>query len=139
MKKQVLALILGIISLSFLFSFCIPASEAGLYDDEETIKQVQEALNEAGYDCGTPDGVAGDKTHSAIERYKTDNNLSETSSDITTELLIELGIREMPVVVTDGFYREVADNIDPKIELSATSDALYINRDYSEEEDKAVN
>ena len=29
------------------------------YTDKETIQSVQTALNEAGYDCGTPDGIAG--------------------------------------------------------------------------------
>ena len=52
---------------------------------------MQEALNAAGYDCGTPDGVAGSGTKAAIEKYQTDKALTVTGT-ITDELLEALGI-----------------------------------------------
>ncbi len=44
----------------------------------ETVRKVQEALNNAGYDCGTPDGAAGQKTAEAITNYQRDHGLEET-------------------------------------------------------------
>ena len=61
------------------------------YSDKETIQKVQAALNEKGYDCGTPDGEAGPKTQEAIQKYKTDNGL-EASPVIDDILLESLGI-----------------------------------------------
>lgn len=40
------------------------------------IKKVQEKLNELGYECGTPDGVAGKKTTAAIKKFQKDNGLA---------------------------------------------------------------
>ena len=34
--------------------------------DAATVEQVQQALNDAGFDCGTPDGIAGEMTAAAI-------------------------------------------------------------------------
>ena len=48
-------------------------------------------------------------------------------------MLLSLGIAtEEPEEITEGFYRKVADNLDPEIVLSATSTTLYIERDYGE-------
>lgn len=41
------------------------------------VKKVQKKLNALGYDCGTPDGVMGKKTKSALKQYQADNNLKE--------------------------------------------------------------
>ena len=57
-----------------------------VYRDAATIQEVQTLLNAAGYDCGTPDGVAGKKTNSMILQYEKDHNLTE-NTDITDELL----------------------------------------------------
>lgn len=46
------------------------------YNSPETIKQVQEALNAAGYSCGTPDGIIGNGTRNQIEKYRTDKGLA---------------------------------------------------------------
>lgn len=57
-----------------------------VYSDTETIRQVQELLNSAGYDCGAADGVSGKKTNSAILQFERDHNLPE-NTDLTPELL----------------------------------------------------
>lgn len=44
--------------------------------DIETIKAVQEALNERGYDCGTPDGIMGNGTKGALMKFQEDNGLT---------------------------------------------------------------
>lgn len=61
------------------------------YTDADTVKRVQEALNAAGYDCGTPDGSAGNMTVGQIQKYQTDKGLNVTGT-ITDELLESLGI-----------------------------------------------
>ena len=43
------------------------------------IKQVQSKLKDAGYDkTGSVDGVWGDRTRTAVERYQTDHNLKSS-------------------------------------------------------------
>ena len=62
------------------------------YSDENTIKSVQEALNGKGYDCGTADGIAGEKTKNQILQYQTDNDLEATGT-INDALLASLGLK----------------------------------------------
>lgn len=57
-----------------------------IFNDSETIKWVQEELNSLGYGCGTPDGIAGEKTQNAIRNYKTNNGMHD-DCEITQELL----------------------------------------------------
>ncbi|MBQ8306034.1 MAG: peptidoglycan-binding protein [Blautia sp.] len=62
-----------------------------VYTDQATVKKVQEALNSAGFNCGTPDGVAGNNTNKAISDFKASKGLSG-GTEITDELLAALGI-----------------------------------------------
>lgn len=39
------------------------------------VKKVQQALNDKGYDCGTPDGIMGSKTKKALKTFQKDNGL----------------------------------------------------------------
>ena len=64
-----------------------------VYSDKETIQSAQAALNAAGYDCGTPDGIAGKGTAAAVTQYQTDKDLNVTGT-ITHELLISLELIE---------------------------------------------
>lgn len=43
--------------------------------DKETTQTIQEYLNENGYDCGTPDGIAGKKTKAALTQFQEDHDL----------------------------------------------------------------
>ncbi len=63
------------------------------YSDRISVRLAQEALNAAGYNCGTPDGVAGANTQSAITNYQTDKGLTVTGT-VTDQLLDSLGIVE---------------------------------------------
>ena len=63
------------------------------YTDKSVIQLVQSTLNGKGYDCGTPDGVAGNKTESAIKNYEKDNKLN-VNGVVTDELLESLGIAD---------------------------------------------
>ena len=46
-------------------------------DKGDFVKVVQELLNSKGYDCGTPDGVAGDKTVQAVNNAAWDKLLAK--------------------------------------------------------------
>ena len=61
------------------------------YTDIETVLTVQEALNAAGFDCGTADGIAGSRTANAITEYQKSQGLKETGT-ITDEVLAALGL-----------------------------------------------
>lgn len=61
--------------------------------DKAMVKQVQEALNAAGYDCGTPDGAAGKRTRAAIQSYRRDKGLPD-STEIDDALMQALGLNE---------------------------------------------
>lgn len=63
------------------------------YKDATTIRIVQQALNEAGYNCGTPDGLIGGKTTEAITAYQTQKGIS-VNVLVTDELLQSLGVVE---------------------------------------------
>lgn len=54
------------------------------------VKQVQEALMALGFDVGTPDGVAGDKTKVAIRDFERATGMSESGS-VNPRLLAVLG------------------------------------------------
>ena len=42
---------------------------------KETVKAVQSALNDLGYDCGEVDGIVGNKTKVALKKYQADKGL----------------------------------------------------------------
>lgn len=65
----------------------VPKKPEVVYTDAETIKKVQTLLNGKGYDCGTADGIAGQKTNDAIIRYKKDNGMTEDAT--ITQTLID--------------------------------------------------
>lgn len=97
--------------------FSIPPEKVvKTYTDTDTIKKVQELLNQKGYDCGNPDGVAGTNTKNAIIKYKKDNGLEENDS-ITEELLSLLKGSENENTAestnsTTGSERSISDIID---------------------------
>jgi len=55
------------------------------------VKQVQAALNAAGYSAGPADGALGPKSRAAIVRYQSDNELPATGT-VDANLLASLGI-----------------------------------------------
>lgn len=72
------------------------------YKDATTIRIVQQALNDAGYNCGNPDGVAGGKTTEAVTKYQTDKGLT-INGLVTDELLQSLNVVEK---VQDAVQKE---------------------------------
>lgn len=54
------------------------------------ISRLQTALNAAGYDAGTADGIMGKRTLDAVKRYQRDNNLA--SGQLTLRVLEKLNV-----------------------------------------------
>ena len=63
------------------------------YTDTAIVKIVQQKLNENGYDCGTPDGMAGSKTTEALMAYQKKNGIN-VNGVITDELLEAMQISD---------------------------------------------
>ncbi len=115
MKRMIAIVLIALISISF-----VSASAVG-YRDKAIVKQVQQALNDAGYDSGIADGFAGKRTKAAIIRYQTDNGLT-VSGIVDDELLDALGINgEKPVEEeveepeNDDPLTDALDGMDSKI------------------------
>ena len=85
--KTISSILTAVMSLAILT--CTAAAYEGV--SQETVKEVQQALNDAGFDCGTPDGIAGNKTSEAIIEYQKSQGLEENGW-VTDELLASLGI-----------------------------------------------
>ena len=62
-------------------------------EDSETVKQVQSALANQGYDPGSIDGQLSSQTQDALKQAQHDNGLSETGQ-IDDNTLIALGVGE---------------------------------------------
>lgn len=51
------------------------SKSSGQRQSDDFMKKVQKRLNELGYDCGTPDGIKGEKTTNAIKAFQKDKGL----------------------------------------------------------------
>ena len=87
LKKTGLMIIIGLLVLTIGTSVL-----ADNYNDPDIVKQVQQALNEQGFDCGTPDGVAGQKTKEAILNFKKSIGFETDDTSIDDMVLNELGL-----------------------------------------------
>ena len=85
MKKIIFSLLIAV--MVFMKALAVD------YDSAEWVMKVQQALNDAGYDCGAPDGIAGAKTYAAIERFRSDQGLPAGTA-IDEELCSKLGLIE---------------------------------------------
>ena len=54
----------------------------------EDIKALQTALNALGYDCGTADGIAGDKTIKAIQAFADNHTTKKLPESVTVTAVI---------------------------------------------------
>lgn len=59
--------------------------------DRKTIEQVQQALNDKGYDAGPVDGNWGSKTQSAVENFQQSQGMQATGQ-LDQQTLAALGI-----------------------------------------------
>lgn len=89
--RRMLAWLLVILTI-----LCPISAFASEYTDKETVKAVQQGLNDKGYDCGIPDGIIGKNTKKAISSFQEEHALI-VSGTIDDELLIALGLKEEPL------------------------------------------
>ena len=54
----------------------------------DDIKKLQEALNSLGYDCGTADGIAGDKTIKAIQAFADRHTTKKLPESVTVTVSV---------------------------------------------------
>ena len=129
MKKFIATLIAAMLLVT------IPVSALD-YTSTETVKQVQEALNNAGYDCGTPDGVAGTMTKSQIEKYRSDKGLT-AGTEIDAELCQSLWLEkaEEPEAEADQeAHLDFEDKSDGSFFKGMTITAAEVRQIYEEYE-----
>lgn len=60
---------------------------------KDIIKIVQDVLNQKGYDCGSVDGIAGNKTKEAIKKFIDENQSDSTDNTIVNMVAEGLGIK----------------------------------------------
>ena len=112
--KAIATILTAIMSVT-IFTCTAMASEVV---SQETVKEVQQALNEAGFDCGTPDGIAGKGTAAAVSAYQEANGLP-VDGQISEELLTSLGIG---TTISE----------DPAADISTTDNAASSGDEFSE-------
>lgn len=86
-------------NILIVFVICIFFSSPAYADnhyDYTTVYNAQVALNNMGYQCGTPDGDIGTDTRSAIVSFRQDHHLGD-STEIDDVLLYALGTSDAPV------------------------------------------
>ena len=66
-----------------------PASKPAPPTPDSTVLAIQRRLNELGYNAGTPDGLFGNKTRSAIQAFQRDNGMA-TDGVASRSLLSQL-------------------------------------------------
>lgn len=60
---------------------------------KDIIKIVQDVLNQKGYDCGSVDGIAGNKTKEALKKFIDENQSDNTDNIIINMVAKGLGIK----------------------------------------------
>ena len=95
----------------------------------DQIKAVQKALNDAGYNCGPVDGLAGKKTQKAVKQYEQDNDL-DADGIIDDALMIALGIDPEPKTAAGNkIYKigELVFEVPEEWEKTDSSDVDMLN------------
>ena len=96
----------------------------------DAVKQLQEWLNQLGYDCGVADGKYGDKTASAVKRYQQDHQLTADGiAGDKTQASIALEIAKQGI---SGGDNDTGDNL-PKVDFEAVKTALKCIKSQAED------
>ena len=89
------------------------------FSSPAVISIIQQSLNNHGYDCGRPDGIAGTATVGAVERYRNDHNLSGNSIDAALALALEINAYDL----LDASQKDVSANNQPNTRNIQTGDS----------------
>ncbi len=107
-------------------------TEAGnIYKDRETVRKVQQRLNEVGYGYLSEDGMSGKRTKAAMHAYQKDKGL-EISDDITEILLRELKLTELVSDTNDSATVKETETDAAKeqmTEVATKPDNIYKDRE----------
>lgn len=93
------------------------------------IRSVQTALNNAGYDCGRPDGAAGSKTCAAAARFRADKGLSGSGIDAHLAMALGLGaydLLRLEQTAESGSPAEAAEATDQGTSISDGDRIAYV-------------
>ena len=94
------------------------------------MKQLQEWLNQLGYDCGTVDGKYGDKTVAAVKLYQRNHGLTDDGiAGDKTQASIALEIAKQGI---SGGDNDTGDNL-PKVDFEAVKTALKCIKSQAED------
>lgn len=88
----------SLLIFSFLLAACFAlaiAAEESTKLSRETVRNVQQALKDKGYDPGPVDGIMGPNTRAAIKQFQSDNNLPATGEP-DDQTLARLGVEKEP-------------------------------------------
>ena len=88
------------------------------FSSPAVIAIIQQSLNNHGYDCGSPDGIAGTATANAIERYRNDHSISGNSIDAA--LALALGVNAYDLL--DASQKDVSKTSQTDIRNGQTGD-----------------
>ena len=125
MKKTFLAIILFTLICSTI-NLSVFATD---YNSEDVIQEVQAALNEAGFDCGTPDGIAGKKTAAAVAAYRAASGLPE-GSEIDEALYNQLVSKKAKESDnTSQNDNKTTESVDSNITVSSKNRTSYSTND----------
>src|SRR5256885_6869473 len=67
------------------------SSNQGAQQDTSTVQQAQQALNDKGFDAGTPDGKLGPHTKAALNKFQQSQGIS-ASGQLDGQTLAALGV-----------------------------------------------
>ena len=94
------------------------AQASGQLQSPEVVKQVQQQLNQKGYEVGSADGQAGPRTQAGVKKFQESQKLNATGR-IDQQTLAALGINEQDA--TGGFGRSPASSSSPSGSSSGSS------------------
>ncbi|MBE5774258.1 MAG: hypothetical protein E7337_10035, partial [Clostridiales bacterium] len=92
-------------------------------NDEEAVRKLQDALNNAGFNSGTADGIFGEKTESAVKAYQQANGMNPDGV-AWPGMLTDLGVIE-------NYKIEIADVIEPRPDMLPETQAKIMTDGFS--------
>lgn len=109
-------------------------------DKGNAVKELQQALNDAGYDCGKADGSFGPNTEKAVKEFQEDQGMEADGIgypclpdrldrlinpiEYTGEMTLEL------LSAPDGFTGAVGDKVELRYKLTNTGDTVLSSNSY---------
>lgn len=124
MKRKLIT----IITLGAIIT-CVPSANAMDMGSKSVVYATQQALNEAGFNCGTPDGISGQNTQNAIKQYQNDKGL-KVDGQISEALLTSLGFSwDNPYgIPVDSFVSRYNESVTYFNDISSQSGDPSINQ-----------